>query len=126
MGTSGDVKEKLPGIQFRVASSSAKAVRFQGKFTGRIELYCEFREPRMFDAAVEKLNGFKVFSELSEEITDALGAELDNTVQILTEVQQEVADLKQALEARDAEIARLRGLLQTIEDDLCDEVHCEQ
>lgn len=120
MGTTQDVKERLPGLQFRVEKSIKGRHTFGGTQHGRVELLCEFRDPKLFEAAVEKLNGFKLFGELAEEIVDALGAELDSTVQTLAQVQQEVVELKQANVEKDAEIIRLRELLRSIEIDLDD------
>lgn len=121
MGTTQDVKDRIPGLQFRLSSKTNKSTpTMAGTFHGTIELACEFKDKKMFDAAAEKLDGFKMFGELSEEIVDALGEELDNTAQTLAQAQREIVELKAVVDARDAEITRLRGLLQVIEDDLED------
>lgn len=120
MGTTKDVKDRLPGLQFRVESTIRSAKTVAGTWHGTIVLRCEFRENAMFEAAIKKLDGFKVFTELAEEMVDALSEELDNTAQTLTEAQAEIEALKQEGVIKDAEIERLRGLLQSLEDDLND------
>lgn len=118
MGTSQEVVEQLPGLQFRVESFQRGRETAAGTHHGTIQLHCEMKEWALFDEAVKKLNGFKMFSSLAEELTDALAEELNNTAQTLGEAQQEIEALRAEGAEKDAEIARLRGLLQDIEADL--------
>ena len=118
MATTHDVKESLPGLQFRVESSRRITVNVSGRQRGEIVLVCECKDVKMFNAAVEKLNGFKMFSELAEEITDALGAALDSTDQELKNVRKENERLVEVQHELEEEISRLRGLLGTIDDEL--------
>lgn len=121
MGTTQDVKDRMPGLRFRLSSKrSSSTPTLSGTFHGNIELACEFTDKKLFDAAAEKLDGFKMFSELAEEMVDALGEELDNTAQTLLQAQQEIVVLKESCAEKDAEIERLRGLLQVIDVDLAD------
>ena len=72
----------------------------------------------MFDAAIKKLDGFKVFGELAEEMVDALSEELDNTDSGLKTALAENVNLTAIIAERDQEIERLRSLLQSIEVEL--------
>ena len=120
MATTADVKKSLPGIQFRVESSTKGAKTLVGTQHGTIQLRCEFTEPELFDAAIQKLNGFKIFGELAQEIVDALGDELDNTDKDLKAALIENENLTADNLKKDREIERLRGLLQNLEDELND------
>lgn len=120
MGTQEDVKERLPGLQFRVEEARIEKPTAVGTRHGRITLHCEYQDRGLFEAAVAKLNGFKVFCELAEELTDALGEELDNTVSELMAKNQELEELKKALALEQAETTRLRKLLATVELELED------
>lgn len=126
MATTQDVKERIPGLQFRVESSVRMRASADGKQRGQITLICEFEDVRLFDAAVDKLNGFKVFSELSEEVTDALGAALDSTDQQLQEALAANEALSSTIADKNREIERLRDLLAVIEDDIRDQVYEEE
>ncbi len=118
MGTQADVKERLPGLQFRVEESRTEKKTIDGRWHGRILLHCEYDDRALFEAAANKLNGFKIFCELAEELTDALGEELDNTVSELEAKTKELEEMKKQLELEQAETARLRGLLASIDREL--------
>lgn len=118
MASTNDVKESLPGLQFRVESQARMSGGAGGTQRGKITLICEFRDIKLYNAAVEKLNGFKMFSELAEELTDALGAELDNTDQQLKAALVANEGLVATIVEKDQEIARLRGLLKGIDDEI--------
>ena len=120
MGASDEVIEKLPGLQFRVESSAQGKPTVGGARHGQIHLRCEFTDEKMFEAAVAKLHNFKIFSTLTEELTDALCEALDSTEQTLTQAQEQIVELQHEVSEKDAEIARLRALLRSIEDDLND------
>lgn len=121
MGTTDDVKKRLPGLQFRVKKSTKAGKTVAGTQHGYIELRCEFTDVKMFEAAVNKLHGFKIFGELAEEIVDAIGEELDNTHKSLKQVEAEKTELQALNDKLEAENERLRGLLLTIETDLEDD-----
>jgi uncharacterized protein YicC (UPF0701 family) len=118
MANTNDVKERLPGLQFRVESNARMSAGASGLQRGKITLICEFKEIKLYNAAIEKLNGFKMFSELAEEITDALGAELDSTDQQLKDALANNEGLVAKNHELEEEISRLRGLLQGIDDEL--------
>ncbi len=118
MGTTQDVKDRIPGLQFKVAASTHGKKTVSGTRHGHIELRCEYTDVTLFNAAVDKLNGFKVFGSLSDEIVDALGAELDDTDDKLKQALDENRRLIAEGLKKDQEIERLRGLLQTIEAEL--------
>lgn len=118
MGTTADVKKDMPGLQLRVEDATKAGKTAAGTQHGIITLRCEFTDPRMWDEAIKKLNGFKIFGELAEEIVDALGAELDKTMETLEQAKARCTVLEAVNVEKEAENTRLRGLLQSIEDDL--------
>lgn len=118
MATTNDVNGRLPGLQFRVESSNRVGAAITGTQRGKIVLVCEFNDIKLFEAAAAKLNGFKLFSELAEEITDALGAELDSTDQQLRDALAENTRLAAEGAGKDLEIGRLRRLLASLDDEL--------
>ncbi len=117
MGTSNDVKKKLPGLAFRVDGWGVGGKTRNGTFIGTITLRCEYKDQVLFDEARRVLDGFKV-GVLSTEMTDALCAELDVTVAEKAAVETELVRLNAALEAEQAEVARLRALFATLEHEL--------
>lgn len=121
MGSTRDVKDRIPGLQFRLESKQSLPKKTaSGTFHGFIHLACEYKDVKLFEAAAEKLNGFKVFSDLSEEIVDAISEELDNTDKDLKAALIENENLTATILEKNAEIARLNGLLQVIDRDLDD------
>ncbi len=120
MGTTKDVKDRLPGLQFRVEAATQGKKTASGTQHGIITLRCEYRDVTLFEAAVEKLNGFKLFGELAQEIVDALGSELDETDSSRKAALREVERLTAEGKEKDAEITRLRALLDVIEVELGD------
>lgn len=120
MGNTADVKAALPGIQFRVEDSTKGAKTLAGTQHGIIKLRCEFTEPELWDAAIQKLDGFKVFGDIAGEIVDAIGEALDNTDKDLKAALIENENLTADNLEKDREIERLRGLLQQLEVELND------
>lgn len=118
MGTTADVKKDMPGLQLRVEDATKAGKTVAGTQHGIIKLRCEFTDPRMWDEAIKKLDGFKIFGELAEEIVDAIGAELDKTMETLDQAQARCVQLEELNAEKEAENVRLRGLLQSIENDL--------
>lgn len=122
MGTTQDVKDRIPGLQFRLESQTYGKKTAGGTQHGHITLHCEYTDVTLFDTAASKLNGFKVFGSLSDEIVEAISAELDDTDSKLQKALDEGARLRLELGEKEAEISRLRGLLQSIERELDDTI----
>ena len=111
MGTENpvtEVEDRVPGLRFSVktATRSARA--------GMVVLHCVVDDVALWDRVVERLDGLKLFSTMSEEIVDALGEELTAKV-------NEVSEYKACIEALQAEVAeqleknqRLQGLLSNV------------
>lgn len=118
MANTVDVKKSLPGIQFRVEDATKGAKTAAGTQHGIIKLRCEFTEPALWDAAIQKLDGFKIFSDIAGEIVDAIGEELDKTMETLSQAQARCAALELSNAEKDKENLRLRRLLLTVEVDI--------
>lgn len=110
-------EEKLPGIQFSVKDAllggSGTGVRY-----GRIELFCVVHDAKLFDMAVEKLDGYRIFSSTAEEVMDALSMELNTVEERLKAHKRLERMLRLQLEEKDAEIAKLKGFFTELEVDL--------
>lgn len=118
MATTSDVKKALPGIQFRVEEATKGAKTLAGTQHGILRLRCEFTDSAVWEAAIQKLDGFKVFGDIAGEIVDAIGEALDNTDKDLRAALIENENLTIDNMEKDREIERLRGLLQQLEVEL--------
>lgn len=114
MSTLEDTEDKLPGLRFHVLSSSYTANSTGQIHHGCISLKCEVTDKEMWTMAIDKFEGFKVFSSLTEEVQAALGYALDSTDnQLQMALEREKELLKEVLD-RDNEIARLQQILHDI------------
>lgn len=118
MGSSEDVKQRIPGLKFNVVKHGYTGSLRPSVKRGEIHLGCEFTERDLFDRAVEKLDGFKMFSTVAEEFEAALSHELDSTNSELRQAQDRCRELEQELVSKDETIAQLRGVLAKLEADL--------
>jgi hypothetical protein len=112
-----ETKEKLPGIQFAVKDAllggSGTGIRY-----GRIELFCTVHDATLFDLAVEKLDGYRIFSSTAEEVMDALNMELNTIEEQLKAHKRLERRLRLQLEEKDTELANLRRFFAEVEDSL--------
>lgn len=116
--TEVDTVDKLPGLQFSVKSHTLGDSNAQGVKKGHIHLFCAVRDDDIFLLAVNKLHGYRVFSSPTEEVFDALEAELQDTCGRLESAKQELRRLRLVVADKEAEIARLRGIFTGLEDEL--------
>lgn len=117
MGAKEDVEKTLPGLRFTVRGSGKHATP-SGKIIGELVLRCEIIDPALWEPAIKKLDGLKIFSTSIEEVLDALGEELNNKEVSLSEEQEKNVELMKSNMALSAEVDRLRVLLSGIGVDL--------
>lgn len=112
-----DVVAELPGLQFKVKEStlggSGTGVRY-----GHILLYCTVRDPKLFQMASEKLDGYRIFSSTAEEVMDALTSELSSVEDRLQAAKRQERRLLAQLAEKEEELVKLRAFFSTLEADL--------
>lgn len=111
VGSSG--VEELPSLQLEVRTS-ATAQNKQGMFVGSIHLVCVTRDEAIFDAAVQQLDGYKMYGSVSEEVIQALAAELHAVEEAGEQTRARINRLERLLHEKEARIARLEHLLSTL------------
>lgn len=113
--------DRIPGLVFRLGEFSISG-RADGNFRGRVELICEItkvaKEEGLFGVALERFNGMKLFTAMTEEIVAALSDELDTTTEQLENQKASEQYLRDTIRDKDAEIAELRKALSALERDL--------
>lgn len=114
MSALDETEERLPGLRFHVVSSALTKSFGGGVRTGTITLRCEVRELELWEMAVEKLNGLKLFSSTTEEMIAALSYELTHTDVRLQEALDREKELLEEISSKEEEVARLRGILRDI------------
>ncbi len=107
-----DVEDKVPGLRFSVKESS-RAARF-----GIVTLHCIVNDVEMWDNAVEKLDGLKLFSTTSQEVMDALGEELTLQVKEVGDLGKLMVKLQRELDAQIAKNNEMQAMLTKIGIDL--------
>lgn len=117
MSTSDEVTAQLPGLQFSVKNVQ-RSLTATGACSGLITLRCTVSDQALFEAAVRKLDGYKVFSSCTEEIITALGMELDSTVSDLQRAQLLEKALRRELAKKDDELTKMQDFLAQLEREL--------
>ena len=112
-----ETEDRLPGLRFHVISSDLKKSSGGVLQYGTIVIRCEVFDRELWNMAVERLDGFKLFSSTTEELLSALGSELTHTDTQLQESLDREKELNADIGAKEAEIARLRAILHDIEVD---------
>jgi hypothetical protein len=118
MGATKEVEDTLPGLRFTVERSTVQAPTHLRFRVGTIHLRCEFTDGELWNAALKKLNGLKLFSSVVDDVVSALGHALDSTEAELRETKGREEELQQIIHEKDREIAELRRLLSSIGIDL--------
>lgn len=116
MGTENPVTEvenRIPGVRFTVASTE------RGKRSAQVTLRCDVEDVALYEAAVAKLNGLKLFSgDMVGEVMDALGDELTTKQGELVDKDAVIVGLNNDLEDARREIDRLTRIMTNIGIDL--------
>lgn len=116
MGTENpvvEVENRVPGVRFSVVETS------RSKRSAKVVLRCDVDDVELYDAAVAKLNGLKLFSgDFAGEVMDALGDELTNKHTALGEKDEQIKLLLTSLGEATKEIERLTGIMQKVGLDL--------
>lgn len=118
MATSDEVAAKLPGLQFSVTGTRRFAAPASGMHSGEITLRCEVTDVGLFDAAVAKLDGYKMFSSCTEEIITALGMELDSLTTTLQQAHLLERALRREIAGKDKELKEMQRFLADLEQEL--------
>jgi len=109
--------EELPSLLLEVRESST-AKNKQGMFVGAIQLVCVTRDEGIFDAAVQYLDGYKMYGSTSEEVIQALTAELHDVEETQASLLVRNGLLERRIREKDARIAQLERLLGALGTDL--------
>ena len=111
-----DVAE-LPSLQLEVRESSTSQNK-QGMFVGSILLVCVTRDEGIFDAAVQYLDGYRMYGSTSEEVIQALTAELHDVEETQASLLVRNGQLERRLREKERRIAHLERLLSRVGTDL--------
>jgi hypothetical protein len=117
MATADEVTAELPGLHFSVRATQRYA-SLNGVHSGTILLHCTVSAEELFEAAVEKLDGYRMFSSCTEEIITALGMELDSLTGTLKRSQLLEAALRREIDKKDKEIDKMKEFLAQLEREL--------
>lgn len=117
MADNDNVSEALPSLQFTVKEAALLGTGTGVRY-GILVLRCTVRDIPLWEAAVEKMDGYKVFSSTSEEIMDALGMELTETRGVASSLRRMIYRQKNELEDKEQELQKMREFFREIETDL--------
>jgi hypothetical protein len=112
-----EIEDRLPGLRLSVRASAITGLT-TGCELGEIVLRCEIRDRQVWKAAVEKLNGLKLFSTVHEEVVSALSEELDTVEDQLLAANARVTELEKLLAGERAELRRFYAVCEQLGIDL--------
>ena len=109
--------EPLPSLQFTVKEAELLGTGTGVRY-GILVLRCTVRDIPLWDAAVEKMDGYQVFSSTAEEIMDALGLELTETRDVAASLRRVIHRQKLDLAEKEKELQKMRDFFTEMEADL--------
>lgn len=117
MADNDNVNESLPSLQFTVKESELLGTGTGTRY-GILVLRCTVRDIPLWEAAVQKMNGYQVFSSTAEEIMDALGMELTETRDTAASLRRVIHRQQLELAEKEQELQKMRDFFTEVEADL--------